>query len=749
MKQIWAKNLRDEMNVNLIFAYTHTVRKGDALHLASNVSFRITVDGELFGYGPRRMAHGHAAINRYDLSAYAGREIRIKVECCSYRVTNFYIVNQQPFFAARICSENQIIAESFDFSCYKNEKRLQKVQRFAYQRGFTESYIFDDEHVPTPLETDEKEICILEESDVPYPKFPQLFAEAFESGLIFEAEGFPEFDDSYLNRRQTGQFKREEQEYRISLENDGYGFERTGEGEAQPTLCRSYCTWRLPRNATGFITFDAEVEEDVNLMINYDELLSPNFYKITEKFRSDSRNEKDFEVDRSVLFRNGAVNVDVYRLHSLSLINYKLQKGKYSLMAFEPDEMQFIRMYAISGKVKISNVRLTTYENQEVKASFTCEDEDVKLMFEAAVNSFTPNAVDVLTDCPSRERAGWLCDSYFTGRAEKLLTGKSLVERNLIRCFLDAPNMHGYVPDEVFPMCYPADHTAERRYIPNWCMWFILELKEYLERSGDRALIDAIKQKALDYVEYTLTFANSDGLLENLDGWVFVEWSRANDLTKGVNYPTNMLFSATLKAVYALYGEKKYLDIAKKMDEVIVQQSYNGKFFVDNALRDEEGVLRLNTEWTETCQYYAFYFNYASKQTHGELFEIIFNEICGYQDVSGKYPEMSRSNSFIGLYLRVDYLSRIGEIEKVARDIKSYFLFQAKETKSFWEYKTPHASCCHAFAAIMCEWILRAYVGFEGYDENGVPKLSKHRMPVKAKAKIPFGDKIYTVENEG
>ncbi len=746
MKQIWAKDLRDQLNVNLLFEYTHLVREGDSLELASNVSFRVWIDGELFSYGPRRMAHGQAAINRYDLSAYAGKEIRLIIESRSYRVTNFYIVNQPPFVAAEIRRNGEVVATASDFTCYQNANVLQKVQRFAYQRGFTECYAYHDERVHTPVETDEMEVCRLNESDVPYPKFTELPAVAFESGRIFELENPPEYDDTYLNRRGTAHFEREEQEYRISLENDKYGFEKTGEGEESPTLQRSYCAWKLPRNATGFITFDAEVEEDANLMINYDERISPNLYTIKEKFRSDSRNEQDFKVDRSVYFRGGAVNIDVYRLHSISLLNYKLQKGKYSLMAFEPDEMQFLRMYAISGKVKISNVRLTTYENEEVKATFTCDDEDINLMFESAINSFKPNAVDVLTDCPSRERAGWLCDSYFTGRAEKLLTGKSLVERNLIRCFLDAPATGGAIPPEVFPMCYPSDNAKEGRYIPNWCMWLVVELNGYLQRSGDRELVDAMKKKVITFIDYTLKFANSDGLLEDLESWVFVEWSRANDLVKGVNYPTNMLFSTALKAVYEMYGEEKYLRIAKKMDEEIVKQSYNGQFFVDNAERDEQGVLQRNTEWTETCQYYAFYFNYASKQTHPDLFACVFEEICGYEDVSAKYPKMSRANSFIGLYLRVDYLNRIGEIEKVVRDMKDYFLSQAQDTKSFWEYKTPHASCCHAFASILCEWIFRAYLGFEGFDEKGQPKISDRRLNVSARGQIPFGDKLYTIE---
>lgn len=686
MKQIWAKNLRDEKNIALLFVCEKRIGKDAVLSLACNVPFRLKIDGELFSYGPRRMAHGRAAVNRYSLSAYEGRSVRIEAEAVSYRVRNFYIVDQPPFFAAEMTENGKTVADSFDFQAFRNRSKLQKVQRFSYQRGFVEAYEMDGGYRLEPVETDEKEVCTLEECAAPYPKFTVLRAEEFENGRVFERPEFSEFDDSRLNRRGTPHFAREDQEYRISLEYDRLGFGRT-DSESE-FLSGGYKAYRLPRNAAGFVAFDAEVTEDADLLIAYDEILSS---------ASDAR------------LKNGAANIDVHRLdETLSLIGYKLTKGTYRLTAFEADEMQYMRFCVLRGKARISNVRLITYENECINIKFSSHDHDVKLLFEAAVNSFKPNAVDILTDCPSRERAGWLCDSYFTGRAEKILTGRNDVEKNFLQAFLEMPSGAANIPEEVFPMCYPCDHAVKDRYIPNWCMWLILELESYLQRSGDRALIDKYENKILRYIEYTLKFLNADGLLEDPEGWIFVEWSRANDLTKGVNYPTNMLFSAALRAVSRLYGVKKYAEIAEKADKNIRKQSFNGRFFVDNALKNAENRWEINTEWTETCQYYAFYFGYASREKTPELFRIMFDEICGYADVSHKYPKMSRSDSFIGLYLRLDYLSRIGEHERVIRDLKKYFLFQAKETKTFWEYKDARGSCCHAFASIICEWILKA-----------------------------------------
>ena len=53
-------------------------------------------------------------------------------------------------------------------------------------------------------------------------------------------------------------------------------------------------------------------------------------------------------------------------------------------------------------------------------------------------------------------------------------------------------------------------------------------------------------------------FENSDGLLEKLKSWVFVEWSDANKYVQDVNYPSNMLYAAALNAAGKLYGHSDW-----------------------------------------------------------------------------------------------------------------------------------------------------------------------------------------------
>ena len=64
-------------------------------------------------------------------------------------------------------------------------------------------------------------------------------------------------------------------------------------------------------------------------------------------------------------------------------------------------------------------------------------------------------------------------------------------------------------------------------------------------------------------------YENEYSLLEDLPKWNFVEWSKANDWCKGVNFPTNMLYAAALEAVYKLYGDNDLMEKAEKIRNTV------------------------------------------------------------------------------------------------------------------------------------------------------------------------------------
>ena len=162
------------------------------------------------------------------------------------------------------------------------------------------------------------------------------------------------------------------------------------------------------------------------------------------------------------------------------------------------------------------------------------------------------------------------------------LSGDTQIERNFIQNFL-LPEKFKHIDEGMLPMCYPSEHP-NKNHIPNWAMWFVIQLEEYLQRSGDREMIDAAKDRVYALIEYFKPFINEDGLLEKLTRWVFVEWSRANSLVQDVSYPSNMLYAQMLDAAGRLYGDNSLHLQAEAMRETIRKQSFDGEYFIDNAV---------------------------------------------------------------------------------------------------------------------------------------------------------------------
>lgn len=394
--------------------------------------------------------------------------------------------------------------------------------------------------------------------------------------------------------------------------------------------------------------------------------------------------------------KGGVLDIDPYRLMAVNEMFFRVPKGNRKLISMEASTMRFIRIAVPAGKVKIRSVRLIAYENPDVRLCFRCADGELNEIFEAAKSTFRQNAVDVLTDCPSRERAGWLCDSYFSGEAERALTGANKIETNFLYCLLHRKCK--IVPRNVFPMCYPSDHR-DGKFIPNWGMWLVLEVENYKNADGRADIVNGLTERAEEFAEYLRAFRNADGLLENLESWVFVEMSEANELTNGVNFPTNMLYAAMLESLSRLTKNGEYAKQATQTRAAVQTYGKFEKYFVDCAKTLGGKYVPCTEKISEVCQYYAFYFGFASKENNGELFRA-----C----VEKNDSKLLEANDFFGRYLRIGYLVHAGEYRRALSDIKAYFYKEAEKTGTLWEDKDGKTSMCHGFSSVLTSWIAKA-----------------------------------------
>lgn len=736
--QIFPLSLQKEMNVSLCFVIDVTYEKEIKIHLAGNSDYSVYLDGELIHYGPAR-----AAIHEYrvdELSLPVKRDgSRLVVILPWYNCLTYTRVHEPPFF---ICEgygdKEKVIFTSLDFACYRFAPRLQKVVRFSYQREFSEYYVLNCEvlkdlasfgaEVPLKMiECQEVHEGIYLPRKVPYCDFSRYLAfKIIERGAFSLNESLPPYRDRYMSGDYLMIFPLEDWERnpndfvsRLEYRSNRKGGTTIAEGE--------FLTYSRQTSKTGFLHFRLKVSKNATVHFAFDEI--------------DTRKDG-----------TDAIGVCFYRNTTHNIISYELEEGEYSLFAAEPYTAKYVRAIVERGEIDIMAIDMIPFENPLAsRLMFSHEDKDLEVIVEAARTSFAQNSTDILMDCPSRERAGWLCDTYFSGRAENLMTGVNLVERNFLENYAHYVNQ-GDQPDKMIPMCYPSDF-ADRGFIPNWPMFYILEIEEYLKRHDDERLLVEAKKQLFDFYSWCESFKNPEGLLENVEGVVFIEWSHANDIesTCGVSFPTNMLYSACLKALGRLYGRDDLVKEGADISNIVRKTAFNGSFFVDNATR-KDGKLVLTERTCETTQYYAFHFGIATKELFPSLYETVRDELGPNRDSESVLPNVFPSNMFIGDYLRLLVLLENGDYLKAYKEYKAYFLMMAKKTGTLWEFDSTYASLTHCFASYAVNILLEMLTGITMISEKDKKVHISKYYPIDSgdySLSIPTADSEIRISSTG
>ncbi len=709
-RPVWPEGREREMNVTAWFraVVTPPAEGPVAIRVAAASIYRVTLNGAFVGHGPARGPHGFHRVDEWDLrpGLKAGANV-VGIEVPGYNANSYYLLDEPSFLQAEIVAGGEVVAATGaggGFACAVPGWRAQKVQRYSFQRPFTEMYglragwdaWWRDPRAPC----EEVRVAVQPERrllprGVAYPDFrvaapislvalgrvergeppPKVWKDRSLVKLGPELKGYPEAELQAVPTTEYQSMRRVELAPAADAEGPG-GRALSGGG---------FATWDFGTNLTGFIGAEIACEGPVRLWLAFDEIL-----------------------------RDG--DVDPLRLQCANFVEYRLGPGEYALETIEPYTLRYLKAIAVEGACEVRRVCLREYAHPPVAARFEASDPRLNRLFAAAIQTFRQNSLDIFMDCPSRERAGWLCDSFFTARAERSFTGASRVERNFMENF-QLPESFAHLPAGMLPMCYPADHY-NGRFIPNWALWFVVQLEEFAERGGDRATVDALRGRVLALFEYFKRFENSDGLLEKLESWVFVEWSEANKLVQDVNYPSNMLYAGALSAAGRLYGMPGLTAKAEKIRETVRGQSFDGEFFVDNALRKGDR-LEVTRNRTEVCQYFAFFFGLADAASHPELWRKLRDDFGPRRKERGLHAGVHPANAFIGNVVRLELLARAGLVRQILDESVDYHLGMAERTGTLWEHVDERASCNHGFASHLGHVLLRDVLGVRAVDGAG------------------------------
>ncbi|MDR0337758.1 MAG: hypothetical protein LBI18_11775 [Planctomycetaceae bacterium] len=718
---VWAEGREKEMNLTLGFRGVFQGELGQKakLKITASTLYRVFVNGTFVGSGPARAAHGYFRVDEYNVSklVQSGENI-VAVEVAGYNVNSYYTLDQPSFLLAELEVNGKITLATGnnDFEIFKLSERVQKVERYSFQRPFSEYYrMTEDDNKwrtsttilpPTPNNATPNKINLT--------TFPavKLLPRNVLSPDFNVVEPVSVYAKGTVTTVLPKSYRRDKSLTAISPHYKGFP-------ESELEVIPSLRIQELVTNKTEIINKPATVFNSFPL--RKDEFCIYDFgidYSgfIGAKITCNSRTKLYFYFDEILM--NGDVKAK-QRMDINNQIGYELDQGVYNLETFESYTFKYLKIIVTEGDCNIDKIYLREFSYPEnKKASFYCSNFKLNTIYAAAKQSSRQNALDILMDCPSRERGGWLCDSYYAAIMEKEFTGYSAVAHNLYESYA-LPESFKNLPEGMIPMCYPADLLfpvgSNDNFIPQWTLWFILQIDNYQQHGGDSLLITKLKPRIENLLQYFAKFENEDGLLEKLDGWKFVEWSKANDFVMDVSYPTNMIYCAALHAAARLYGNSEWTKKAERIKQTILRQSFNGNFFIDNALR-KDGKLMLTENTTEVCQYYAFFFNIVTPESHPELWKKLVTEFGPNRNIAVTYPLVYSANAFMGNYMRMDILSRYGLQSQLLLEIQDYFYTMADRTGTLWENMRASNSCNHGFASYIGHVLYRDVLGISNID---------------------------------
>ena len=410
-KPVWPAGRETERNLCLGFRAEFTTAPNDRvqIRLTASTLYRLFVNGAHVGYGPARGPHGFYRVDEIDLAhkVTPGPNV-VAVEVAGYNVNSYYLLDQPSFLQAEILVNGAVVAstggDGAQFTTHVLSEREQRVQRYSFQRPFSEVYRltpgYDAWRAPGSAAPSSAVISAAQPSKallprrVPYPDFAvrspvwDVASGNVVSGVKVEKlhkdRALTRIDDKLKGYPESELVSIPSIELQAVRNTSSAPVNQPFDSKRPITLgSNAHHILDFGVNYTGFVGARVTARKPTRLFITFDEILS----------------EGDVDAKRM-----GCVNIIALDVTPGAPIDFE---------SYEPYTFRYAKFITLDGDCDLSDIRLREYVNPDVWAAlFACSDPRLNTLFAAGRETYQQNAVDVFTDCPSRERAGWLCDSF-------------------------------------------------------------------------------------------------------------------------------------------------------------------------------------------------------------------------------------------------------------------------------------------------------------------------------------------------
>ena len=274
--------------------------------------------------------------------------------------------------------------------------------------------------------------------------------------------------------------------------------------------------------------------------------------------------------------------------------------------------------------------------------SFTSSSELLNKILAICKNSYLSNLYSLPTDCPTREKNGWMADGFMVQEAGMLNYNSNTIYAKWVKDMVDAQQENGNMPGIV-----PTSHEWNSDWAgPIWdAAIFIVPMNLY-DYYEDKESIKNIYATAERYLNYLETEENEKGLLSSgLGDWLFYKAETSTEfMVTAYYYWDNILMARMAHILDKNADEAKYLKKAEELKQII-----NKEFF-------DEGKIAYANE-TQLSYALPLYMSLVPEKYENQLAQNLNNKI--------KDNDYYLDYGFIGSLIVPEVLSNYGYAETV------------------------------------------------------------------------------------
>lgn len=231
--------------------------------------------------------------------------------------------------------------------------------------------------------------------------------------------------------------------------------------------------------------------------------------------------------------------------------------------------MRYIQVKGSPNELTTENVKfISRYaELDSSKCYFESSNEMLDNVWDLMTHSIVVGAQESFVDTPTREKGGFLGDSWMVGTSAMATMGERLMNQRVLKEFLTSQEQ--YWPDGRMNAVYP--NVDGKRDIPDYTQMFLFWAWDYFQQTGNVQFLKDYYLQMKMIVNYVYSHRDDQtGLIHNLTGgsgaykYGIIDWPA----TMRYGYDTNTE-ARTVINLYAYYDFVIFAKIAALVDETV------------------------------------------------------------------------------------------------------------------------------------------------------------------------------------